>query len=201
MSLLIEGVLMGVFLSVMTGPVFFALVELGIEKGFWAGISLAVGAWFSDMLYILMVYFGLSYFANNSAYQIYIGLLGGIVLIVFGLVSIIKKPKKLAEEQLSAKNYGGFFLKGAAINVLNPFIFIFWGGIISQLSERGAGFSEGLGYLAMILITVGFTDVLKVYSADKIRNYMTAKRFFYMRLVAGCGLIIFGLVLIYKVLI
>ncbi len=143
---------------------------------------------------------GLSYIAQIPSFHFYVGMIGGIILVLFGLLSIISKPKPLSKDQITAQTYGGYFLKGAAINVFNPFIFIFWGGIVSQLTEKGVGFSHGIVYLATILVTVALTDVVKVYLAEKIRHLMTEKHMFGMRVIAGSGLIVFGLLLMYRVM-
>jgi len=49
---IITGIGFGLVLSVLTGPVFFALIKTSIEKGFHAGVAMALGVVTSDMVFI-----------------------------------------------------------------------------------------------------------------------------------------------------
>ncbi|WP_216351112.1 LysE family transporter, partial [Mucilaginibacter polytrichastri] len=45
-----SGIGIGLILTFLTGPVFFALIKTSIEKGFQAGIALALGVVTSDVV-------------------------------------------------------------------------------------------------------------------------------------------------------
>jgi threonine/homoserine/homoserine lactone efflux protein len=49
---IVSGIGLGFVLSFLTGPVFFALIKTSIEKGFYAGVSLAGGVLVSDIFYV-----------------------------------------------------------------------------------------------------------------------------------------------------
>ena len=52
MEIILSGIGMGIVLSFLTGPVFFALIKTSIEKGFYAGVALAAGV--VDILFNLI---------------------------------------------------------------------------------------------------------------------------------------------------
>ena len=80
---LIEGVGMGLLLSLMIGPVFFTLIQTSLEQGFRHSFILATGILFSDLIYVLITYWGVSIIINNPLLEIYLGFAGGVILTSF----------------------------------------------------------------------------------------------------------------------
>ncbi|MEY4903913.1 MAG: hypothetical protein RLZZ292_1728, partial [Bacteroidota bacterium] len=85
MHLLLEGTLWGIALSILVGPIFFAVIQAGIERGFRAAIILSTGVWLSDLLYIIAAYTGVSYLTvwiNDPHFKELFGIIGGGILIL-----------------------------------------------------------------------------------------------------------------------
>lgn len=201
MITLLNGIKWGFFLAVLVGPIMFSLVQAGIEKGTRVGIVMGSGVWVSDFLYILAVYLGLSAVNLPPQFSFYTGVVGGIILIFFGLVNFFVKPKQNAEDKIiRASTYSGYFVKGFLINTINPFTVFFWITIstteVSQLS-----FNDAIIFYSGLLGTIVFTDVLKVLLAKRIRKLLTPKRMLMMRNLVGVAMIIFGIVLMVRVII
>lgn len=194
-----EGVLLGLALSMAAGPIFFMLVQLGIERGIVAGMTLSLGVLLSDVAYVTLVYFGVEWLSELPDFKWYMGLIGGIILIAFGLATALSKYKAPKDGNITARTYGGYFLKGVVVNIFNPFVFFLWIAVTGTMIERGMDFPERTGYFLAILMTVTVTDFIKLLLAWKIRNFMQPKHFQWLRYVAGAGLMIFGIVLIYRV--
>ena len=57
MDLIFKGIITGLILSIMVGPVFFVLLETSIRKGIKAAVFFDLGVLFNDILYILIAYF------------------------------------------------------------------------------------------------------------------------------------------------
>ena len=55
---ILEGLEMGLLLSMMIGPVFFALVNTSLDHGFKQSAILAFGVFLSDLVYVLVTNFG-----------------------------------------------------------------------------------------------------------------------------------------------
>ena len=53
-SAVLEGVLMGLFLSVFVGPVFFLLIETSINKGIREAFIMDAGVILSDIAWIIL---------------------------------------------------------------------------------------------------------------------------------------------------
>ena len=194
MITLLNGIKWGFFLAILVGPIMFSLVQAGIEKGTRVGIVMGSGVWISDFIYILAVYLGLSTVGLPPKFAFYTGIIGGIVLISFGLVNFFVKPKKKAEDKIiRASTYSGYFIKGFLINTLNPFTVFFWITIstteVSQLSLQNA-----IIFYVGLLGTIIVTDILKDLLAKRIRALLTPERILMMRNVVGVAMIIFGII-------
>ena len=196
MITLLNGIKWGLFLAILVGPILLSLVQAGIEKGTRVGLVMGSGVWISDILYILAVYLGLSTVDLPPQFAFYTGIVGGIILISFGLVNFFVKPKQdTADKIIRASTYRGFL-----INTVNPFTVFFWITIstteVSQLSLDNA-----IIFYAGLLGTIIFTDTLKVLLAKRIRPLLTPKRMLLMRNVVGVAMIIFGIILMVRVIV
>ena len=87
MDLLIKGIFLGLTLSILVGPIIFALLQTAIERGFRAGMMVGLGVWVSDLMYISIAYFGVSYIVAITEYEGFeeiLGTIGGFTLIGLG---------------------------------------------------------------------------------------------------------------------
>ena len=93
-----EGIILGLVLAFSFGPGFFALINTGINHGFKSGAALAIGIFLSDLFLVFLIFLLLSIGAENilsdPKNQHFIGVVGGIVLIVYGSFSFINKAPK-----------------------------------------------------------------------------------------------------------
>jgi threonine/homoserine/homoserine lactone efflux protein len=207
MTYLFEGIKVGLLLSLLAGPILFTLLQAGIEKGFRAGLAVGSGIWISDVLFIVAVYYGLSYvknFVSGPAFVLTLGIIGGLLLVIFGVGSLLSKPLQGIPEQsvsTGAKHWSGLWLKGFLINTINPFTFFFWIGIAGRVVVDGdLSPQQSFQYFAGIIGIIVVTDALKVGLAKRIRHFLSPHHLLWMRRIAGIGLIAFGIALIVRVL-
>ena len=196
---IVKGMGVGLILSLLTGPVFFALIQTSIEKGFKAGASLASGVFLSDLFYILIIYYGAKNVVIEEKYSIILGWVGGGFLIGIGIYYLLKKAiePKLEIEKI---RHSGYLLKGFLMNTLNPFVILYWIGIISYLSISDKETNSQFGFFAATLLTILSSDVLKSYIASKLRHVISSRVIKWLNRIAGVALIIFGLRMIIKVI-
>lgn len=187
----------------MLGPIFVALTQTAIEKGGRAGITVATGVWTSDFLVIGFAYFfirQISALVKDQVFHHWVGLIGGFILITFGIAMVLKKAKDIQQGgSYSAKNYVGFWLKGFLVNTVNPFTFVFWFSTISTyvIGKKIDG-TEAFVFLGAIMLTIIVTDTLKVLLAKAIRERLNSKHIQYISRIAGAALVIIGLVMLVR---
>ena len=225
MDLLLKGIFLGLTLSILVGPIIFALLQTAIERGFRAGMMVGLGVWLSDVLYISAAYFGVSYVVKITEYEGFeeiLGTIGGLVLIGFGLATLFSKPplppdaakaaEDIIDEQLpkaldfddddgmSRPNYFSLWLKGFLINTLNPFTVFFWTGVTGTM-VAGQEFTnqDALIFFGGIFGTVMLTDILKIWAAKAVRHLLKPNAILILRRISGVALAVFGVVLMVRV--
>lgn len=214
--MLLQGFLLGLSLSFMVGPLLFAIVQAGIERGFRAGLAVAGGIWASDVLYVLAVLYGLEMLAAMTAlpdFRFWAGLAGGALLVAFGVGNLwVKKTpsaKSVPAKDLDSSNnsphkntaYSTYFLQGFLLNTINPFTVFFWLGIAGAvLIPNGWNSGQILIFFGGMLVTLAVADTLKAYAAKSIRRFLTPRHTQQMRQGIGVLLIVFGVVLVARVL-
>jgi threonine/homoserine/homoserine lactone efflux protein len=199
---ILEGVSMGLLLSLMVGPVFFTLITASMEQGFRYASVLALGILVSDLTYVAITYFGISLLTESPLIEKILGYVGGAILVGFGISFWRKK-------QVERPNSGGIplpkakkrtaFAKGFGINGINPFVMLFWISIASMVALKSDwGESEVVSYYVGLLITVFGIDLLKAFVAGKLSHLMTPR--LRMILNKGVGVLVcyFGLKMIWS---
>lgn len=203
-----EGIVLGITLAILTGPAFFALLQTSIRNGYQSGIAFAIGVFISDTTLVLLSCFGALRLFNNPSNNFIMGIMGGTILIMFGIFNIFQKhplelenSKNRVEKILSQKTTLPIIaLKGFAINIINPFVVIFWIGVVSVESARYQ-FSQVdmISLFSATLLTVLATDILKALAAQKITSFLSPNILHWVNRIAGGILIICGVTLIWKV--
>jgi len=193
---ILEGVSMGLVLSAMIGPVFFSLVQGSLQHGFRYSAALALGVLVSDSLYVIVTYFGLQLFSETDFFEMILGYLGGLILIGFGIRSLLKKSVDRISTggiDLPKARKRSAFAKGFGINGINPFVMLFWISIVGivQLKENFQSRDIALYYVG-ILLTVFAIDLLKALVAKQMARLVTPRVMWVLNKLVGLIIIGFG---------
>lgn len=198
---IISGIGLGIVLSFLTGPAFFALLKTSIEKGFYAGASFALGVLLSDILYVALAIFGSSFLSLERKLLTPIGLIGSVVLLGIGIYYLIIKVKINKKKTLCKREHPTYILKGLAMCLFNPALFLYWisvtGGLLSVTGKFDL--NKIIPFFAAILITQFSLDCLKAFYADKLSNRIEEKVIGRINKFAGVLIIIFALRLMYDI--
>lgn len=199
---IISGIGLGFVLSFLTGPVFFALIKTSIEKGFYAGVSLAAGVVVSDIFYVALTIYGTSFLALENTYRIQIGIAGSSILFAIGIYYLFKKVKVNYEQTSSKRHNTGYFIKGFIMCIFNPAILLYWLSVTSSVISISGEIKSAniLPFFGSILITQFSVDVLKAYYANKLRYRIKEKTIANLNRFAGILILIFAARLIYNLL-
>lgn len=202
LELIVSGIGLGIVLSFLTGPVFFALIKTSIEKGFYAGLALASGVVISDFIYMSITLFGTSLLSFESTYRIPIGAVGSVILLSIGLYYLLKKVKITYDEEPSRIKHAGYFFKGFFMCIFNPFILLYWVSVTSGVYSIYGDLTshQVIPFFGAILCTLFGMDTLKAYFAHKLRYKIKEKSIQNLNRIAGVLIIIFALKLIYNLI-
>jgi len=202
----IKAIIAGFILSVMIGPVFFLLLETSIRKGVRAALAFDCGVFLSDIIYILLAYVFYNEVANlldgDNSYLIQ--LFGGVIFLIFGLVTLLKKPKAMTKEDTEGinqtKDYLMLGLKGFLLNFANPAVIFYWFSVIAfgakKLDNGAQGSADYMWlYITVLIITFFSIDILKILGAKKLRPFITERVLTGLNRLTGLIILISGIVL------
>ena len=204
LTIFIEGIFFGIGLALMSfGPAFFALLQTSLKRGFLSGASMALGVSMSDIVYISISYIGISHWLEGSNLDKRFGIIGGLIMLAFGIFSLLRKKDLLiCEDKNTVENtnkwvhgmgYLGAFLKGFLLNGINPILFVFWFGVVGTANAHYDSWQDLLLFFSTGILFVFCLDLTKAYLANRIANYITPRLMQMINRVIGVILIFFSL--------
>jgi threonine/homoserine/homoserine lactone efflux protein len=197
MEVILNGIIYGLLLSFLIGPVFFTIIQTSVERGFKCGVLVATGVAISDSFYITVAFLGISQITANDNIKVYLANAGGIMLILFGLYNLVIKSKKLMmpePEHIKERSPWRYIAKGFIINGLTPVVLLFWLTTVTIAASKFGyrTFGPAILFFGAIISTVLTTDILKAKLADKLRHLLTTKFIQRLNILMGVLLILFG---------
>lgn len=203
MQALYEGIILGFTLAFVFGfgPAFFALIQTAIHRGFWAGIMLAFGIFLNDLVIVILGLVGSVNVISGSENYKLMGIIGGALLTIFGVFTYLRKASSKENNKNGNGNPHGLIYvgKGFLLNLLNPFVWIFWLTVIISATATYKADSHSLTlFFAGTLGVVIITDISKVFMAARLKTLLTDNFLILINKIAGIALVLFGLFLILR---
>lgn len=193
-------------MAFMIGPVFFMLLQTSILKGAKAAIIFDLGVILGDITFILISYFGSRSLLEKIKDDPRLFFIGGLVMIVYGLITYIDKENKKESLETSeiidvpvANNYLKLFVKGFFLNFINIGVLAFWLGTVLVVGPT-LNMNEKSIFIYFSVIILGYfvTDLGKIFLAKQLKDKLTSNVVFRIKRVMGIILIIFGVFLMLK---
>lgn len=211
-----KGLLLGMTLQLSLGPVFFGVLHKALTENRCEALKMSLGAAVIDALYIGLSFTGVALLLQIILAQSIVLGLGSLVLILFGLRYLSKavrhKKKNNEWEQEAIDNLhdhdnavkidGSSFLYGLKITAVNPLTIVFWSGTFGALLAAGLLDSarDALLYAAgCVSATLLFLGTISI-TAPLIPFRRSNKIATGFDLFVGVVLIIFGLVMFYRLI-
>jgi len=197
---LLQGLALGLLLSISVGPVIFSIIKQSLNSGHRGGIAFILGVSASDITLVLISNLFTQLFAYMVEHKGTIGIAGSIFLVCVGVYFVFFKKIRVDDSgvqvlQLSRKDYVRTFVSGYLMNTLNPGVFLFWLSTSTSLITQST--EKRLVAFATCLVFVLATDLLKVMMAQKIRKKLTPHNIQILSRINGLVLLGFGLVLLW----
>ena len=204
---ILQAIPIALAISVAPGAAFLGIIQTSLNNGFKAGILFALGIACSDVILIALCLLGTAGIMHNETAKLLFSILGGIILIGYGLVTFFnrKKPIKTRHQEEVLNNprsnkLGKFKypMQGFAFNITNPFVWILWLGIAPY---SGANINLQVLFFACILLTIFCIDMLKSFFAGKLKKVVTYEVAFVINRVVGIIFCVLGVVMIARMLV
>ncbi len=197
MNSLITYFILGVSLAAPIGPVKATLINTGIKNGFFHAWFFGLGAIATDILYMLMVYFGVGHFIDNPGVQTFLWAFGFFVLMYTGIenlltvnnISMDSKYRKVVRLRHS-------FLAGLLMAMLNPLTILFWLGIYGSVLVGGSSTMSGLEVILLsvtILLGITAVDLFMASISSGSRRFLSTSLLKTISIISSLSMIGFGI--------
>ena len=207
-SFIMWAVLIGLFLSVVVnmGPAFITLVQTSLHRGFRTAAWFVSGVILNDAMIISLYILTSVRVVMRSELEVTLFSIGaGVILVLFGVFTFRRKVEdkeslieKRTNEILEKKDDRPSWLlmlgKGFVINLLNPFVWIFWFSAVAVVAgSMGGNKVSTIVFFALLLGTTFTLELLKAWGAAKLKVFFNPQRTTIMNRCAGILLVVCGI--------
>ena len=166
------------------GPLFFANLVLSKNGGFWSGIKIAIGHSIVELPVIILYSIPLIVLSSpnvTSSTIKLISFIGGISLIAFGILYVVKTVSKNNNSNYIVKSsrIQKPILAGILFTGVNPFFFLWWISVGIKLisdSIELLGYPFGIAFLFLVHVWMdyawlGLSSYFALRGVKVIRSY------------------------------
>lgn len=202
LQLILTGLGIGLLVAAPVGPVNILCIQRSLERGFWGGLAAGMGAILGDGLLALLAAIGFTAISDVIvAHKPEIKLVGGLVLILFGLKLFNTEPRDNTVSELEVDHHGFLWTVSQTLllTLTNPGavlgMFAIFGGVSTALGGIDTFTDAGIIVLAVMAGSlIWWTTLSRVIAS--LRHKLTDRRLQMINQIAGGCLVAFGLALI-----
>ncbi len=197
--LIVIGFAAGLAVSAPIGPTNIFCIRGTLRSGFTAGLYAGIGAVAADTIYAFGAAFGLSAMMRFvSGYVRAVQLVGGTVLVIFGIVTLMRPPHIGPLEQVSSlrKRLGGL-AAAFVLTISNPGPLLGFLAIFGGASETVAPETVGQALILVLAVMSGCATwwIGLVTLVAHLRDRLNDEWLLRINNAVGAVLIVFGAVL------
>ncbi|EQA6174118.1 LysE family transporter [Campylobacter coli] len=190
----LSGVFLGFGVSVPFGPINILILTYAL-KAFKNSIAVGLGAFSVDLLYLLLLQFGLLNFLDNVIFMRALAIFGFCFLSYMAYLMLRKKKESLNLEHKEFKeSLLKSYIKGIILNGSNPYVIGFWLSATGIVLSNQHAYSTILGLVVAILFWIGAL----AFVVAKYSYLFSAKVIRIINIVSALIIEYFALSLLYK---
>jgi threonine/homoserine/homoserine lactone efflux protein len=226
-QLILSGLVIGVLIAAPVGPVNIVCIQRTLERGFWGGLAAGLGAVLADGLIAAVAAFGITAISGVlSSYEKEIQLIGGLVMVGFGVKLYMAKPKLAKQKRTSWAQlrrmvdlvpeklrpamrfqiwrilpHASVIPQTFFLTITNPGAILGLFAIVGGLGSVIGGFRtyiEAMTLVVSIMLGSLFWWAVLSRLIEKLRDKITENRLKVINQVAGAVLLAFGGVLFFQ---
>jgi len=184
------------------GPLLTFTIYKSIKKkrGYLEAIYILLGHATIELVLILALLAGASFFIQNLIFLTVVGIIGGIFLVIFGILVIRDVLKTDVNIEFDNSHHKGFkgnsYIGGIIVSLSNPYWVLWWAIIgLSFLISYNISFANPIGLL-LFFLGHELGDIVWYLPISIIaylgRKSLNPKIFKYVLIVCGAFMVIFG---------
>ncbi|EAH8541865.1 TPA: LysE family transporter [Campylobacter coli] len=191
----LNGLFLGFGVSVPFGPINILILTYAL-KAFKNSIAVGLGAFSVDLLYLLLLQFGLLNFLDNVIFMRALAIFGFCFLSYMAYLMLKKKNEDLQLDQHKdfKESLLKSYIKGIILNGSNPYVIGFWLSATGIVLNNQHAYSTILGLVVAILFWIGTL----AFVVAKYSYLFSAKVIRIINIVSALIIEYFALSLLYK---
>ncbi|MEK4761665.1 LysE family transporter [Viridibacillus sp. FSL E2-0187] len=197
MNSIVPYFFLGVSLATPIGPVKATLLNTGIKNGFFHAWFFGLGAIVTDILYMVMVYFGIGHFIEIPFIKTLLWSFGFFVLMYTGIENLLTLHTIEMDSKFGkVVRLRHSLLSGFLMALLNPLTILFWLGIYGSVLVGGAGTLSGVEiilYSAFILLGISLVDLIMATISGGSRKILSTSFLRIISVISSLSMIGFGI--------
>ena len=192
---LARGGAIGFLVAAAIGPIAMLCIRTTLERGRIAGIAAGMGVAVADTIYAAIGAYGISFVgAALTSGESWLKLVGGIVLIAFGIYLARKQPVNATEEREVPKSLVADFGMTLALTLTNPMTILSFAGLFAGVSGlRGFPLTEIPALLLGVFAGSAVWWVALAFVIGLIRHKISPTTMLWINRGSAAAIIGFGL--------
>lgn len=158
--------------------------------------AVGLGAVSADIIYMLLVYFGMIHLLDAPFIKAFLWLFGFFVLVYTGVESIRHSGELSgAEMRGSGVTLFSSFVSGFLMSLFNPLSILFWLGIYGSILAKAVNeypMQQLLIYSGAIVLGILLWDVTMAAASSMFRKFLTPRVLKAISVLSGLSLVGFG---------
>ncbi len=201
-QLMLAGLGIGVLVAAPIGPVNVLCIQRAVTQGFWGGVAAGLGATLGDGLLAALAAFSVTAISDVMiAYAGPIQLIGGLVLVAFGVGLLFKSPILLMVPEAESRllEHTSIIPQTFLLTISNPGAILGMAALIGALSSLIGGIGGYLDALLLVISIMGGSLLWWLGISEliaTIRHRLNENRLRLVNRAAGTLLIVFGVALL-----
>ena len=167
LELIIKIIIVSASGALAPGPLTAATATAGLKKGWRAGIETSIGHTIVELPLVILLSVGFITLLKNPEAHFWLGLLGSVFLLYFGIITMKESFSK--REAKCESRTPTPIITGIVLTALNPYFLAWWIGIGSSLIPLAIGkagwFGIGILYIFHVWLDYAWLSFIAAISS------------------------------------
>ena len=197
---IIQGLAIGIAVSVPLGPIGVLVIQRTINKGFISGLVTGTGASAADIVYAIIAGFSITlikdFLINN---QMPIRIIGGLFLVFVGVKITFANPaKQIRKFRNKGNRYFSDFLTSFLVTISNPITILAFGAIFAsfQIITNDTGKFDIAVLIMLIFIGALIWWIILIAIISIFRKKIRLRNLLWINRITGFLIVLFAIFVI-----
>lgn len=197
-TIILTGFLIGFVLSIPVGPIAVLCIQRTLNRGKYHGWITGIGASTSDVFYVALAIFGLSFVVDFiNTHEMIIEIIGAVVFVFLGIKLYKENPSaNLSTENVRKESYLQDYLTAFGLTISNPLIIFLFITVFAQTEFVNSQTSIYQIVIALVSVFIGACTwwFLLTSLVNLLRNKINVRGLGLLNKLSGGMLIILAIV-------